>query len=322
MASWTHTCWVEVRSKDPAEGHRLFEALKRFEVEAHSLPGIRDPASRETFVDRIIESQRKAKVFRLMTISDIAPTRGDPDSGVFDPYKAALLAHQEGDAEESYWLLFLAVHFGRHLHSRWQYAADFYGQLGSGNRWSWREVSGDVEGVREWLEKNGAAFKQAESRSGFGNHRKYESLGGRSSSGTGAVVESYVGWVQAVGSHLALFAEVFDDDPADPNAQFDALYRSMRRNVHRFGRTACFDYLTTISKLGLAPIEPGKAYLAGSTGPIKGARLLLGASRGGAKELELRLIAIEDYLRIGFDPLEDALCNWQKAPFSFTPFRG
>ena len=42
----------------------------------------------------------------------------------------------------------------------------------------------------------------------------------------------------------------------DPRKAFDILYHSMGA-VASFGRTARFDYLTMIGKLGLAPIEPG-----------------------------------------------------------------
>ena len=48
--------------------------------------------------------------------------------------------------------------------------------------------------------------------------------------------------------------------------------------LRRFGRTARFDYLTMLAKLGLANIAPGSPYLIGATGPLKGARLLFGFS--------------------------------------------
>lgn len=311
-----------MRHKNPQEARRLFAALEQFEVEFQVVPGIRSQASRETFVDRIVESQRKAEVFRRMAVGEIGARRADPASGVFDPYKAAVLANQRGDIEEALWLVFLAVHFGKHRESKWQYVVDFYGRLGEGGRWSWGDASRDVEGVRDWLAENGPQFKRADQRSGFGNHRKYESLGGWTSAGTGAVVESYVGWIQESGSHETMLEIAFDRHPGDPTAQFDEIYRSMRKNVHRFGRTACFDYLATIGKLDLAPIEPGKAYLAGATGPLRGARIMFGSSRAGSRELESRLACLESHLHIGFDALEDALCNWQKDPSRFKRFRG
>lgn len=311
-----------MRRKDPREAERIFGALERFESEIRPLPGIGLRASRDTFVDRIIESQRKFEVFRRIATAEIGDRRADPDSGIFDPYMAAVLAHRGGDIDEALWLIFLAIHFGKHGQSKWQYVADFYGRLGAGAKWSWLIAASDVDAVRNWLAKNGAGFKHAGQRSGFGNHRKYESLGGWTPNGTGAVVESYVGWIQRFGSHATVLSVAFDRHPGDPGSQFDELYRSMRKSVHRFGRTACFDYLATISKLGLAPIEPGMAYLVDSTGPVRGARLLFGMDRAGAREIEPKLAELEEYLQIGFDPIEDALCNWQKDPAKFTPFRG
>ena len=92
--------------------------------------------------------------------------------------------------------------------------------------------------------------------------------------------------------------------------------------VTRFGRTARFDFLSLIDRLELADIAPGHAYLAGATGPLRGARLLYGDDDRPTRELEALVVELETYLGVGFDPLEDALCNWQKSPLSFKPFRG
>jgi len=63
-------------------------------------------------------------------------------------------------------------------------------------------------------------------------------------------------------------------------------------DVERFGRTAKFDYLTMVGKLGLAAIEPGSTYMQGATGPLKGARLLFGgrATSVAAYDASLRAI--------------------------------
>ena len=107
-------------------------------------------------------------------------------------------------------------------------------------------------------------------------------------------------------------------------ALFDYLYHSMSA-VTSFGRTAKFDYLTMIGKLGLAPIRPGSPYLAGATGPLRGARLLV----DGSAESSMRATALEPIicelgndLGVGMQEMEDALCNWQKSQNKFIPFRG
>ena len=98
------------------------------------------------------------------------------------------------------------------------------------------------------------------------------------------------------------------------------------RSVGSFGRTARFDYLNMIAKLDLAKIEPGSTYMTGATGPLKGARLLFGAPGAKAKPTQLNAWLIElDAslgLEMGLQVLEDALCNWQKSPARFKPFRG
>jgi hypothetical protein len=95
--------------------------------------------------------------------------------------------------------------------------------------------------------------------------------------------------------------------------------------VRRFGRTGRFDYLTMLGKIGIAPIIPGSAYLAAATGPRRGARLLFGGTTAAAlsnRNLEHWLAGLDQELNVGMQVLEDALCNWQKSPDRFRPFRG
>jgi hypothetical protein len=105
---------------------------------------------------------------------------------------------------------------------------------------------------------------------------------------------------------------------------FDDLYRSMC-SVASFGRLARFDYLTMLGKLGLAPIEPGSTYMMGATGPLDGARMLFtgdSTAAVAARQLDQWLVELEAVLRVGMQVLEDSLCNWQKSPERFVPFRG
>ena len=95
--------------------------------------------------------------------------------------------------------------------------------------------------------------------------------------------------------------------------------------VLRFGRLGKFDFLALLGRLNLAPIKPGSTYLAGATGPLRGARLLF----GGSPTAQLNGTTLEEWLReldaeldVGMQVLEDALCNWQKSPTNFEHFRG
>ena len=79
-----------------------------------------------------------------------------------------------------------------------------------------------------------------------------------------------------------------------------------------------------LAKVGLIPVKPGTAYLSGATGPRLGAALLL---TGNAKakintvNAEESLASLGEYLGVGQQEMEDSLCNWQKSPDVFVPFR-
>jgi hypothetical protein len=116
-----------------------------------------------------------------------------------------------------------------------------------------------------------------------------------------------------------LVAETLDRTHGDPTAAFDDLYRSLNV-VARFGRLARFDYLMMLAKLELAPIGPGSPYLEGASGPLRGAELLFG-HRAPARTFNSWIVDLDKRLNVGMQVLEDALCNWQKSPDRFVPFR-
>jgi hypothetical protein len=102
------------------------------------------------------------------------------------------------------------------------------------------------------------------------------------------------------------------------------LYKQMRAVV-RFGRTGRFDYLTMLGKVGLADIDADSTYMNEATGPKRGARLLFDGkidSNTDARALEARVASLEQHLGAGMQVMEDAMCNWQKSPNRYLPFRG
>jgi len=168
------------------------------------------------------------------------------------------------------------------------------------------------------------ALKRDGIRRRFGNHRKYESLDAWSTTGTGEAVETYVQWVRSSGTHVRLVEDAQARVGADPRRLFRELYQSMT-SIARFGRTARFDYLAMVGKLGLAAIEPDSTYMTGSSGPLSGARILFGGNAQAqltASDLDQWLVALDVRLDVGMQVLEDALCNWQKSPEEFREFRG
>ena len=86
-----------------------------------------------------------------------------------------------------------------------------------------------------------------------------------------------------------------------------------------------FDFLALLGRLGLVQMKPGSAYLKGSSGPLKGARLLFSSNRNSptpVSDLEGWLADLDAVLNIGMQAMEDSLCNWQKSPQTFIHFRG
>lgn len=314
-----------MRKRDLPLAHQFVQALERFDTLKRSLPGIHRPENKDALVYQLVDSVRRVRYVQAISKEAHHPQRADPTSNLFDPLRAAVLKQRAGEEDEAFWLVFLAVHFGKSGSTGWRLLQDVYGGLGTGPAWTWALTSTYPAAFRTWLARSNATLRGSDGvRRRFGNHRKYESLDAHSPSGTGTVVESYVSWVVPHGGHRALIEDAAAVAGGDPKKMFAALYRSMSA-VARFGRTAKFDYLSMLGNLGFAPITPNSAFLAGATGPLRGARLLLGGSTQAPlsePELERVLLELGDELEVSMQVIEDALCNWQKSPGDYVRFRG
>jgi hypothetical protein len=296
----------------------LMERLDQFDKTVGPLLGVRPFENRLAFVWQLVDSlQRIAYVSTMVARRNrMSPERANPASPLFDPIQAAILL-REDDFEEACWLVFVATHCGRNVRKAWLLSRELYGGLGQ-KVWTWPEVSNDPMEFRIWLRQNRDQIDGT-----FGNHRKYESLND-GPKGTGAVVASYVHWVLSFGSHAEMFAQASAASQGDRRLAFHHLYEGMRQ-VMRFGRTGRFDYLTMLAKVGLADIEADSTYLVEATGPLRGARLFFDGqidSPSSATTLETRIAALDDYLGVGKQALEDSMCNWQKSPNVYVGFRG
>jgi Alpha-glutamyl/putrescinyl thymine pyrophosphorylase clade 3 len=313
---------VTERQRELAD--RLAGGFDAYEASEGPLPGLTS-ARRASLIQQLVDSSRVGiYVEHLRTASLSRQATDVSDVEWFNPIKAAIIRHREGDVNEAFWLIFLLTHFGKHRQARWRYVREVHGALGSGQPWTWQRVSADVIGFRDWLDTHRQQLNDPALPHGFGNHRKYESLAGWTDAGTGSVVASYIAWVGDPPDHWIRFGEAIAVAENDPQAAFEILYRSMAA-VYRFGRLARFDYLTMIGRIGLADIHAGHAYLEGSTGPLKAARMLFQPAGGpnmAAAALEAKAAALRGYLGVTFAVLEDALCNWQKSPAHFRRFRG
>ena len=311
-----------MRPGDVSLAANLSEQLDHFSQKFHELPGVANPAAKIVLIEQMLESIRRVRYVSVIRKRHISPLRVAPDSDLFDPLKGAIHFERLGDVEEAFWMVFLFVHFGKNNTTGWRLARDIYGRLGGALQWTWPLVSANPVEFRNWLNEHQEILRGADGVARrFGNHRKYQSLDAHSTTGTGAAVETYVNWVQNCGSHRELFSWVERRYEKKPRLGFEFLYRSMNA-VASFGRMARFDYLTMVGKLRLANIEPGFTYMDGATGPLVGARLLVGNNHMRRRELDDLLVRLDQHLNVGMQVLEDSLCNWQKSPSEFRPFRG
>lgn len=280
--------------------------------------GLIDHDQRDAFVGQLVDSVRRVRYLALVSRRSPGPRSIDPGHPSFDPLRALVHHRNIGDHDEACWLAFIHTHFGKNKRWGWEYPRRIYGALG-GQHWSWKAVRSDSAAFRDWLASNEAELQAGPG--GFGNHRKYESLSASSERGTGAVVESYVLWIAGHGDHSAMVDAMQARAHGDPFQTFELMVTDVKANVVSFGRTASFDYVNLLSWMGLAPARAGRCHIAGSTGPLRGAELLVGPGYS-ADDYEDRLAELCDRLQVTFDVMEDALCNWQKNPSSFKPFRG
>jgi hypothetical protein len=311
---------MSLRPADVDRAATLDANLLKFDSDVRSLLGVQDETARAVLIEQMVESLRRIEFVHFVRDGKIDPRRADPTSDLFDPIRAAAFRMRKGELDEAFWLVFLATHFGKHVRHGWALARAIYAGSG-GAIWTWQRLSQNLTTFRDWLAKNEASLRASYA---FSNHRKYQSLAAYSKVGTGAVVASYVAWVAPPRTHAQLIKELHSEHGQNPKVIFDQLYRSMDAVVG-FGRLGRFDFLTMLGKLGVAPIDPGSAYLVGATGPMQGARLLLAndlKAKVGPRELDAFLEELDSYLNVGMQVLEDSLCNWQKSPKKFISFRG
>ena len=299
---------------------RFRELLENCDGTVLALPGMQNIAFRTSLSLQLAESVRRVQYTSVIRGRDVSLRRTEPHDEMFDPLKAAIVFRRSGMFDEACWMVFLFVHFGRHVRWGWSYARAVYGRCGSDRRWDWSSTSADPAAFRAWLGASQEAVRACYGGGGFGNHRKYQSLDACSGTGTGAAVESYVEWVGSGRGHRVLIQEALDACRGNGGRTFDFLYRRMD-GVASFGRTARFDYLCMLGRLRLARVEPASPYIQSSTGPLYGARLLFGSEMGPTQLNRLAAI-LGTHLGVGMQVLEDALCNWQKSPACFRPFRG
>lgn len=299
---------LKMKSGDKTLYSQIERVLFLYNRNIRPLPGINKSSTCRAFIKELIKSIHRIRYVYLICKRRISEVQADPRNELFDPLKATIWYQRQGQIDEAFWLIFLSVHFGKHNKVGWQHVREIYGCLGGSGCWDWETTSKDLYSFRRWLNDH---QKELRRERGFGKHRKYISLDAYKPNATGDAVETYINWVKSFGTHQELMEQV---TCYDRYKAFDELFKSMKC-VASFGRTGRFDYLAMVGNLGLAPIEPGSAYLQSSTGPLRGARLLFGSEKDmkfSIKNIEVWLKEIDSQLKVGMQVFEDALCNWQK----------
>lgn len=288
--------------------------LRKHEAAYGVLLGLTNKASRQCFIEQVIESIHRVEYVRILGKRGVSSSRANPaDVKLFNPLLAAIYNIHQGNLDEAFWLIFLFTHFGKGRNDPWRYSRELYGKLGQGGRWDWQSVSSNPNGLMDWINDN---IDQLSRPGGsFGNHRKYESWGM-----TGQIVSSYVEWVGKTRNHHNVIGNCIYSAGGDSKIAFHLLYQSMSA-VYRFGRMGKFDYLTMLGKLGLADIEPGYVYVSEATGPRRGGLLLFGNQGLDSKGMERQFNNLAASLGVNLQVMEDSVCNWQKSPSEFVSYR-
>jgi hypothetical protein len=307
--------------KNPKLAAHLEQQLATYRVGGKALPGIPSEAELTALVAQMVDSVARINYVKKIATRDISPARLDPKNAhMFDPLRAAIQHLRDGNEDEAFWLIFLFVHCGKHLMKGYSLLRMVYGAFNDKFMWTWDKFSADPQLFSMWLHQHLDELTKQSKSFPFGNHRKYESL-----RHLDITLSSYADWVGPSRSHRKFIEGAKAEAGNDPKELFHYLYYSMDA-VHRFGRTAKFDYLTMVGKIGLENIEPPSAYMVHGTGPVRGARLLFGGAVDeeslSKKKLDELSVELDKSLGVGMQVIEDSLCNWQKSPAKYSAFRG
>ena len=308
---------MPIRIKNKQKTRQIDNLLNTFP--GAQFVGLASPQHKSALVAQIVDSIRRIEYLNVTSIRAKSASLYTPYSGSFQPLGGAAALHKAGRTDDAYWLVYLATHFGKHKIDGWNLTEDFYGRFGQGGVWDWASSSQNPSALSNWLQANYPKVTSTGRSRRFGNHRKFETLK-PGPKGTAHAVVTYMQWIAAYGSHQGLIVDVQQRVGQNPKEVFACLYRELDQ-VAKLGRLGKFDLLCNLSNLLIAPILPDKAYIAQSTGPKAGARLLFGNAPSVA-QLETACADLAEHLSVSPQVIEDALCNWQKSPTNYIYFRG
>ncbi|MDH7971467.1 hypothetical protein QH494_04675 [Sphingomonas sp. AR_OL41] len=306
------------RIKDRDKFDRFVALIEEIPSEIPARLGFNSENRKRVFAAQLVDSVRRIEYLNVHSANSRSSNLHTPYSGSFEPFGGASVMLRAGHEDDAYWLIYLATHFGKHKVDGWNLTEDFYGRFNQGGVWDWAAASQNPTAIAQWLGSIYPALTRTGRSRRFGNHRKFETLK-PGPKGTGAAVASYINWVNEYGSHRALIGEAQKQVGQNPEEVFSFLYKDLRK-VSKLGRLGKFDFLCNLSNLLIAPIFPDKAYIAGSTGPLAGAKMLFGVL--SVKALEDACAQLSHHFNVSPQAIEDTLCNWQKSPSKYIYFRG
>lgn len=310
---------MTIRIKDKIKFEIISNLIDAYSNDVLPLVGLTSLERKSVLVAQLIDSIRRIEFLRLKSERAKSPNLHTPYSGSFEPFGGAVALLKAGRVDDAYWLVYLATHFGKHKVDGWNLTEDFYGRFGQGGVWDWATSSRNPLAISDWLEAIYPHVTSSGRSRHFGNHRKFETLK-PGPKGTGYALATYIQWVGQYGSHQELISAVHKRVGQNPKEVFACLYRELDK-VGKLGRLGKFDLLCNLTNLMIAPIFPDKAYIAESTGPKAGAKMLFGNALS-AKRLDDACAKLAEYLNVSPQVIEDALCNWQKSPSNYIYFRG
>ena len=273
-----------------------------------NLPSI----SYEILALQLIESKEREAEIKKLLDSEIDPEVINPQSDKFDPIQAIIyLKHSH--YEEACWLSFLLIYTNDSEHTDWDFMRKLYSGAGLNVAGSltWQLLNDQPNMLNQRLETMTLSLAQSQPKPKFGHHRAYESL-----NHLPIVFSSYIDFINEKGGHRALFKP--KDKAIDKIDYFKVLYSLIRQNIYRFGRLSTYEHLCLLGKLGLAEVEPDSCYIAEASGPKRGAKLLFGMLNN--EQLDEHAVDLADYLQVGYQQLEAAICHWQKSPERFVKY--
>lgn len=307
------------RIKDLTRHAAFLQLLESVPAHVPPVLGLTNNARKSVLAAQLVDSERRIEYLNLLSARSRSPNLHTPYSGSFEPLGGGAALLRRAQTDDAFWLVYLATHFGRHKIDGWNLTEDFYGRFNQGGLWDWASATHDPQAIEEWFIANYPAVTSTGRSRRFGNHRKFETLK-PGPKGTGYALRSYIDWIGGFGSHQSLINAAQQQVGQNPQEVFGYLYRELD-SVSKLGRLGKFDLLCNWSSLMIAPIFPDKAYVAESTGPKMGARLLFGDGLTVAG-LEGACSSLSGHLGVSPQAVEDSLCNWQKSPESYIYFRG